>query len=72
MKNFIDWCKDQKLELPINEKKIRTGIRVAMPSGYVQHEYPDAYFGPTIATHALNLQNLDRYVKDKAPPDNAP
>jgi len=72
MKNFIQWCKDQKLELPIDENKIRTGIHTAMPSGYVRHEYPDAYFYPTIGTAALDLQNLRQKVKDKAPPDNAP
>ena len=54
------------------EKTIRTGIHTAMPTGYIQHQYPDAYFMPTSGTAALDLQNLRNKVKDKAPPNNAP
>jgi hypothetical protein len=72
MKNFFQWAKENKKELPISEDKLRTGIHTAMPTGYVRHEYPDAYFYAHSATAALDLQNLKAKVKDKAPPNDAP
>ena len=67
MKNFHQWCEERSLELPLDadmgteanasEDKVRTGIRGYYPSGYVRHEYPDAYFMSKCATAALDLQN---------------
>lgn len=71
MKSFVQWAKDiKKEEFKVDENKIRTGIKGAYPSGYVRHEYPDAYYYSHSATAAIDLQNA-RSVKDKAPPNNA-
>lgn len=72
MKTFFQWAKDKNHELPVMEKTLRTGIHTAMPSGYIRSQYPDAYFAPVISTAELDLQNLKKFVKDKAPPDGAP
>lgn len=69
MRTFLQWAKANKKNLV--EDKIRTGIHTAMPKGYVQHEYPDAYYYSHIGTAPLDLQNLKK-VKDVAPSDNAP
>tara|TARA_Y100000296_G_C5012156_1_gene175647 strand:+ start:336 stop:584 length:249 start_codon:yes stop_codon:yes gene_type:complete len=81
MKNFHQWCEERSFELPLvadmgkeadaSENKVRTGIRGYYPSGYVRHEYPDAYFMPKVATAALDLQNA-KSSKDKAAPENTP
>lgn len=72
MKKFLEWAKANNRDLSfLQENKIRTGIRPAYPSGYVRHEYPDAYYYPHSATAALDLQNSEK-VKDKAPPNDAP
>lgn len=81
MKNFTQWCEERNLELPLvadtgeeanaSENKVRTGLRAYYPSGYVRHEYPDAYFMPKSATAALDLQNA-KASKDKAAPANTP
>ena len=71
-KTFYQWAKDNDRDLSfVTENKIRTGIHTAMPSGYVSHEYPPAYFASHIATAYLDLKNREK-VKDKAPSDNAP
>jgi len=72
MKTFFQWAEDKKYELPILEKTLRTGIHTAMPTGYIRSQYPNAYFAPTAGTWDLDLQNLNKFVKDKAPPDGAP
>ncbi len=71
MKTFVQWAKDSKFDLPLSEDKIRGGIHTAYPSGYVRHEYPDAYYTSHSATALLDLMNAKK-VKDKAPPDGAP
>jgi hypothetical protein len=81
MKNFHQWCEERSLELPLDadmgteantsEDKVRTGLRGYYPSGYVRHEYPDAYFMSKSATAALDLQNA-KATKDKAAPANTP
>jgi len=71
MKTFFQWAKDKNHEIPVMEKTLRTGIHTAMPKGYIQSQYPDAYFAPVAATWKLDLDNLSK-VKDKAPPDGAP
>jgi len=73
MRTFMQWAKEKhpELEQMVKENKIRTGLHTAFPSGYVRHEYPDAYYYPHIATAPLDLQNA-KGVKDKAPSDEAP
>ena len=68
---FSEWCKANKLELPVIENQTRSGIRPQYPDGYVRSQYPDGYFTPTSATAFLDLQNAKK-VKSKAPPAGAP
>lgn len=82
MKNFLDWVKDNKLELPmftdadkgtntLDERGLRTGIKFGYPDGYVRGHYPDAYPAASSATAYLDREQ-SKQQKDKAPPDNAP
>jgi hypothetical protein len=74
MKTFVQWAKEvKKEEFQVDENKIRTGLRPYYPSGYVRHEYPDAYYYSHSATAPLDLQNAKSGAfKDKAPTDEAP
>lgn len=51
MKTFIEFCKDNKKELPvINEKAVRSGIaHWAYPDGYMRSHYSSLYFTPAAA-----------------------
>ena len=58
---FVNWCASQKLPLPdlaTTENTKRAGISQEYPPGYVQSQYPDAYFAPISATAFLDLKNL--------------
>ncbi len=70
--NFREWCKANKLELPVDENTKRSGIRPQYPDGYVRSQYPaDSYFMPYSATAALDLKNASS-IKSKAPSNEAP
>lgn len=69
MKSFLDWVKEEKLDLPletsadsgkktIEEKTKRTGLSANYPSAYVSAQYPHKYFNPTKATTDLDIQNM--------------
>lgn len=51
MKTFIEYCAENKKELPVyTEKQLRTGIaHWAYPDGYVRGEYPSLYWTPIMA-----------------------
>lgn len=66
MKSFIDWIKEEKLELPtftdaaapektVEEKTKRTGLSANYPDAYVAAQYPHKYFNPIKATADLDL-----------------
>ena len=66
MKSFIDWIKEEKLDLPtftdapeaektVEEKTKRTGLSANYPDAYVAGQYPHKYFNPTKATADLDL-----------------
>jgi hypothetical protein len=66
MKSFIDWTKEEKLDLPtftdapaaektVEEKTKRTGLNANYPDAYVAAQYPHKYFNPTKATADLDL-----------------
>jgi hypothetical protein len=66
MKSFIDWTKEEKLDLPtftdapaaektVEEKTKRTGLSANYPDAYVAAQYPHKYFNPTSATADLDL-----------------
>lgn len=56
--NFIEWCAANKLPLPTQSEGIkRAGVSQEYPPGYVQSQYPDAYFAPYNATAYLDLKN---------------
>ena len=66
MKSFLDWTKEEKLELPtftdapeaektVEEKTKRTGLNANYPDAYVAAQYPHKYFNPTKATADLDL-----------------
>jgi hypothetical protein len=58
MIDFIEWAKENSLDLPeINENQTRSGVRGQYPDGYVRSQYPDGYFAPTSATAFLDLKN---------------
>ena len=66
MKSFIDWTKEEKLDLPpftdaaapektVEEKTKRTGLNANYPDAYVAAQYPHKYFNPIKATADLDL-----------------
>lgn len=66
MKSFLDWIKEENLELPavtdatkaektVEEKTKRTGLNANYPDAYVAAQYPHKYFNPTKATADLDL-----------------
>jgi len=59
MFNFIEWCKENELDLPVVENTKRSGIRGAYPDAYAgrNYAYPDGYFAPISATAFLDLKN---------------
>lgn len=70
MKSFLDWVKDESLDLPvvtgaergkktIEEKTKRTGLSANYPAAYVAGQYPHKYFNPIKATADLDIQNID-------------
>jgi len=61
MKTFMDWVKDEKLELPVftdapesekasSENTKRAGISANYPDAYVRAQYPHKYFNPITST----------------------
>lgn len=70
MKSFLDWVKDEKLELSVvtsaadgektvEEKTKRTGLSANYPKAYVSGQYPHKYFNPTKATTDLDFENME-------------
>lgn len=72
MFDFINWCRSEKLPLPpmASENTKRAGVSQEYPPGYVQSQYPDAYFAPYNATAYLDLKN-QKSNNRKAPPAKA-
>ena len=71
MKSFLDWIKEEKLELPVvtaaaegektvEEKTKRTGLSANYPPAYVSGQYPHKYFNPIKATTDLDIQNIEK------------
>lgn len=71
MKSFLDWVKEEKLELPavvdapeaeetVEEKTKRTGLSANYPPAYVADQYPHKYFNPGKATADLDIQNIEK------------
>ena len=69
MKSFLDWIKEESLELPVfsdaaesektvEEKTKRTGLSANYPASYVSGQYPHKYFNPIKATADLDIQNM--------------
>lgn len=63
MKTFLDWAKEQNLELPIitdseegqeasseSSSAKRAGISANYPDAYVRAQYPHKYFNPITST----------------------
>jgi hypothetical protein len=69
MFDFINWCRSESLPLPAttSENTKRAGISQEYPPGYVQSQYPDAYFAPISATAFLDLKNQKGNNRKKAP-----
>ncbi len=71
MKSFLDWVKEENLELDsvvtdsensektVEEKTKRTGLSANYPKQYVSGQYPHKYFNPTKATTDLDIQNME-------------
>ena len=57
--NFVNWCQAKSLPLPAStsENTKRAGLSQEYPPGYIQSQYPDAYFAPIVATAYLDLKN---------------
>lgn len=71
MKSFLDWVKDEKLEVPVvtaaaegektvEEKTKRTGLSANYPAAYVKDQYPHKYFNPSKATTDLDIENMGK------------
>lgn len=74
MKSFLDWIKEENLELPqaqdvvdapakektVEEKTKRTGLSANYPDSYVAAQYPHKYFNPIKATADLDIQNMKK------------
>jgi hypothetical protein len=70
--DFVNWCASNKLPLPAttSENTKRAGLSQEYPPGYVQSQYPDAYFAPIVATAYLDLKN-QKGNNRKKPADSA-
>lgn len=66
MKSFLDWTREEKLDLPtftdaaepkktVEEKTKRTGLNANYPDAYVAAQYPHKYFNPIKATTDFDL-----------------
>jgi len=65
MKSFLDWAKEESLNLPITdapasektveEKTKRTGLKGNYPDAYIAGQYPHKYFNPISATADFDL-----------------
>lgn len=57
--DFVNWCATKNLPLPVttSENTKRAGLSQEYPPGYIQSQYPDAYFAPIVATAYLDLKN---------------
>lgn len=71
MKTFVDWAKEQNLEVNIvtdtqeskptkQEQRKRTGYSGNYPPAYVSGQYPHKYFNPTKATADLDKENMKK------------
>lgn len=70
MKSFLDWLKEENLEMPVidaakaektvEEKTKRTGLSANYPDAYVTGQYPHKYFNPIKATADLDIQNIEK------------
>lgn len=71
MKSFLDWVKDENLDVSIvtaaakgektvEEKTKRTGLSANYPAAYVRDQYPHKYFNPTKATTDLDIENMGK------------
>lgn len=71
MKSFLDWVKEEKLDLPVvtaaeagektvEEKTKRTGLSANYPAAYVSSQYPHKYFNPIKATADLDIENMGK------------
>lgn len=75
MKTFLDWIKEEKLELPevvtdasgseetTQENRVRTGYSGNYPPAYVAAQYPHKYFNPAKATADLDKENMEKSKK---------
>lgn len=71
MKSFLNWIKEENLDLPaitdapeakktVEEKTKRTGLSANYPPAYVSDQYPHKYFNPIKATADLDIQNMKK------------
>lgn len=70
MQTFLNWIKEQNLEVPVvdeagskpatSENRKRTGYSANYPSAYVASQYPDKYFNPSKATADLDKENMKK------------
>lgn len=66
MKDFLNWAKERKLDIPaLSEQRNRTGVRGVYPSAYFRSQYPDLYMTPALASAPVDLQNAEKQ-KDHA------
>ncbi len=79
MKNFLNWCEENKKELPImvdadkaedttGENTKRTGITYNYPDAYVRAHYPHKYFNPIKSTTDLDLEQQPKRVPSPKTP----
>lgn len=71
MQDFIQWWNSNPnlpaLPIPVDENTKRAGVSQEYPPGYVQSQYPDAYFAPISATAFLDLKNQKGNNRKAAP-----
>jgi hypothetical protein len=69
MKTFLDWAKEQNLDIAVvtdteegkettKENRKRTGYSGNYPPAYVAGQYPHKYFNPSKATADLDKENM--------------
>ena len=77
MKNFVQWCEENKRELPelvtdtenqegeesTGEQRVRTGLSANYPDAYVRAQYPHKWFNPRKATTDLDLESKPKTPK---------
>lgn len=70
--NFVNWCQAKSLPLPVttSENTKRAGLSQEYPPGYIQSQYPDAYFASIVATAYLDLKNQKTNNRKKPPNDS--